>query len=364
MKQIPYKHIFIIGPTASGKSDLAIELAKQYNGEIISADSRQVYRGMDVGTGKVTRDSIASHPEQNDDSSRNAVEGSHNHKRDPSARRLGRDDNSYYSEGVRHHLIDVASPRREYNVSHFLRDAKKVIADIEKRGKLPIICGGTHFWIQALLTGQTLPEVKPDKTLRRRLEKKSTERLFNMLQEKNPERAKTIDAKNPYRLIRALEIIDAIGKVPALHCHSELAEESQYARDQDPSTRRLGRDDTTLIIALNPKKEILRERIRTRLEKRFDAGMIEEVRHLRATGISWKRLESFGLEYRYIALFLQGKMTETEMKERLFFEIWHYAKRQLSFIRRMSEGGIRIHWIESDEEALPLIYPPPPRQSE
>ncbi len=326
MKQPSHNLIAIIGPTASGKSDLAIALAKQYDGEVISADSRQVYRGMDIGTGKVLKD---------------LPENTNLKTQKPNKRRIA----DYYSEGVRHHLIDVASPRREYNISHFLRDAKKAIADIEKRGKVAIICGGTHFWIQTLLTGQTLPEVKPDKILRATLEKKSLEELFAMLQEKNPERAKTIDAKNPYRLIRALEIIESLGKVPPPIRYS-IFPACWSGRDIRYSS---------CIIALNPEKEILRERIRTRLEKRFGEGMTDEVRRLRTVGISWKRLESFGLEYRYIALFLQGKISEHAMREKLFFEIWHYAKRQLSFIRRMEKEGFPIHWFEKSGEAQEIL---------
>lgn len=334
MKQSPCNIIVIIGPTASGKSDLAIALAKQYDGEIISADSRQVYRGMDIGTGKVNRDDaqISKYKFQN------------------TKKRIAH----YYSEGVRHHLLDVASPRREYNISHFLRDAKQAIADIEKRGKLPIICGGTHFWIQTLLTGETLPEVKPNEVLRAQLEKKSAKELFCMLEEKDPERATTIDRKNSYRLIRALEIIESLGKVPALGSHPELVEGSPKS-DWDSSTRRLTQNDNSIIIAINPEKQVLRERIQIRLEKRFTEGMTEEIERLRASGLSWKRLESFGLEYRYIALFLQEKISEEEMKEKLFFEIWHYAKRQLSFIRRMEKQGLTIHWVSDPEEAISLM---------
>jgi tRNA dimethylallyltransferase len=317
MRQTLYKSIVIIGPTASGKSDLAIAIAKQYDGEIVSADSRQVYRGMDKGTGKVNRDDA---------------------QMSKSKFQISKRKNDYYSEGIRHHLIDVASPRREYNVSHFLRDAKKSIADIEKRGKLPIICGGTHFWVQTLLTGETLPEVTPDKNLRAELDKKSTETLSRMLEEKDPKRAETIDKKNKYRLIRALEIIGSLGAVPAPIRHP--ASDTRYP---------------ACIIAMSPDKEILRERIRIRLEKRFDEGMIEEVQRLRANGISFKRLESFGLEYRYIALFLQGKISETEMREQLFFEIWHYAKRQLSFIRRMEKHGLTINSARDTEHALRII---------
>ncbi|MDQ5961455.1 MAG: tRNA dimethylallyltransferase [Patescibacteria group bacterium] len=317
MKRPHYNIIAIIGPTASGKSDLAIALAKKYDGEIISADSRQVYRGMDIGTGKVVNDFPVISNSQFLISKK--------------------ERGLYLSEGIIHHLIDVASPKREYNISHFLRDAKKAITDIEKRGKLPIICGGTHFWIQALITGQTLPEVKPDKLLRAKLEKKSVEELFAMLEEKDPERAETIDAKNKYRLIRALEICDALGSVP--NTKYEI-QNTKY---------------NSIIITLNPEKEILRERIRLRLEKRFEEGMIEEVQNLRDSGISWKRLEGFGLEYRYIARFLQGKISEEEMKEKLFFEIWHYAKRQLSFIRRWEKQGIQIHWIEKLEDAKKIL---------
>lgn len=340
MQQSPHNLIAIIGPTASGKSDLAIALAKQYDGEVISADSRQVYRGMDIGTGKVTRDFTPSHPE--------LIEGYQKFDRDSSTRRFPariatrsvaggsrNDKKMFYSEGIRHHLIDVASPKREYNIAHFLRDAKQAIADIERRGKLPIICGGTHFWIQALLEHQTLPEVKPNKTLRAKLETKSVEELFLMLEEKDPDRAETIDRKNKIRLVRALEICEAIGKVPSIQMNQESRIKNQKL----------------LILALNPDKEILRERIRLRLEKRFSEGMIKEVERLHENGVSYKRLENFGLEYRFIARFLRKKISETEMKEKLFFEIWHYAKRQLSWLRRWEKQGAKIHWIKNQEEA-------------
>ena len=329
MEKHHYNLIAIIGPTASGKSDLAISLAKKYDGEIISADSRQVYRGMDIGTGKVPRDlSVISNFQFPLAASR--VRGQAISKRKNA---------DYFSEGVRHHLIDVASPRREYNISHFLRDAKKAIAGIEKRGKMPIICGGTHFWIQAILSDQAIPKVKPDKVLRAKLERKTVEELFTMLQEKDPARAETIDAYNKFRLVRALEIVDILGKVPPI-----LKNQESRIKNQE-----------MLIIALSPEKEILRERIRIRLEKRFNEGMIEEVRELRSSGISWKRLESFGLEYRYIAQFLQEKISEAEMRERLFFEIWHYAKRQLSWIRRWEKQGAEIYQIESEKEGLAII---------
>lgn len=309
------KTIVIMGPTASGKSDLAIVLAQKYDGEIVSADSRQVYRGMDIGTGKVARDFTGNDKIQmTNDKFRNY----------------------YFSEGIRHHLIDVASPKRNYNVTHFVRDAKHAITDIKKRGKTPIICGGTGFWIQALIEDNPFPAVKPNPALRQKLSKLSIATLFTELEKKDPIRAKNIDARNKIRLIRALEICATLGTVPPLPKSYQLQTESY------------------LIIVLNPSQEILYQNIAVRLEKRMDQGMVSEVERLRAEGISWKRLESFGLEYKYIALFLQKKITLEVMKERLEFEIHHYAKRQLTWLRRF-EKTIPLHWITTPEEAKKVI---------
>ncbi len=292
------KTIVIVGPTASGKSDLAILLAQKYNGEIISADSRQVYRGMDIGTGKVTK----------------------------AEQKL-----------AKHWLLDIASPKRSYNVTHFVRDAKKTIADIHRRGKTPIICGGSGFWVQALIEDNPFPAVKPNPTLRKELEKISVEKLFAKLKKKDLRRAKNIDAKNKVRLIRALEICTALGKVPVL----------------DPSSVTSHQD--FFILALSPPQETLYRNIETRLEKRIKKGMVAEVTKLRTSGLSWKKLESFGLEYKYIAFFIQMKISREEMKEQLNFEIRHYAKRQLTWLRRFEKQGARIHWITKPSAALTLV---------
>jgi tRNA dimethylallyltransferase len=292
------KILVIVGPTASGKSDLAIVLAHRYDGEIISADSRQVYRGMNIGSGKVT-------------------------KRE---QRL-----------AKHWLIDTASPKRMYNVTHFVRDAKKIIIHMKKRGKTPIICGGTGFWIQALIENNTFPAVNPDFKLRKELGKLSVEKLFAILRKKDPARAKTIDAKNKIRLIRALEICQALGVVPRRNSKIRI------------------QDSDFLIIALNPDKRILKKNIEARLEKRLKKGMVSEVKRLRADGISWKRLESFGLEYKNIALFLQKKITRDMMREKLKYEIWHYAKRQLTWLRRFEKMGACIHWITDPKDAMKII---------
>ncbi len=273
--------LVIIGPTSSGKSDQAIRLAKKYNGEIISADSRQVYKGMDIGTGKVT-------------------------KRE---QRL-----------VPHHLLDIASPKRMYTVTHFQRDAARAIRDITRRGKLPIICGGTGFWIDALLSSSKFPNVQPNKSLRKKLSKLSAEELFAILQKKDSERAASIDKHNPVRLIRALEIIEATKKP----IQKAAASESPY---------------DTEIIFVNPTRKTLYQRIEKRLKKRFKQGMIAEVVRLRKSGVSDKRLIELGLEYRYITYYLQGKLTRTEMEAKLLSEIKKYAKRQMTWIRGMQKRG-------------------------
>lgn len=293
----------ILGPTSSGKSDYAIRLAKQVDGEIVSVDSRQVYRGMDIGTGKVSKDLPERYQVQDTRYKKNA----------------------FYSEGIRHHLIDVASPKRNYNVTHFLRDAEKAITDIERRGKVPILCGGTAFWIEALLFGTKFPAVKPDKALRAKLGKLSVEELSAMLEKQDPERAGTIDTKNKIRLIRALEIISSLGKVP-----SPKIEDRRYRHAK--------------IIVLIPPKELLHERIEKRLTERLSQGMIDEVKRLHEEGVSWKRLENFGLEYRWCTRYLQEKVSREDMEAELLKESRHYAKRQLTFLRRLEREGLEIEW--------------------
>lgn len=296
IKLHPHQVLVIAGQTASGKSSLAIELAQKYNGEIISADSRQIYRGMDIGTGKVTREEQAL---------------------------------------AKHHLIDICHPNDEYNVTDFKRDAEALIADIQSRGKLPIICGGTGFWIQALVDNQSFPAVPPNKALRAELAKVPCEELFKKLKAIDPQRAKTIDAKNAFRLIRALEIIEALGTVPPLH---DVASRNNY-----------------VIIAIHPSKEKLDAKIRTRLEERFDQDMIGEVKRLHSKGISWEKLDAFGLEYRWIAQFVQRKINDRMMHEKLYFDIVHYSKRQLTWLHRWEKQGARIHWVQDASQVDMVI---------
>ncbi len=292
------KIIVILGPTSSGKSSLAIEIAKKWNGEIISADSRQVYRGMDIGTGKVTQEEQAQ---------------------------------------VRHWLLDIADPNDDYNVSHFVRDARIAFEDIVGRNKLPILCGGTGFWIQALVENHELPNISPDPALREALAVKTKEELFEMLNQLNPERTQTIDRDNPRRLIRAIEIAQNQNK------------ESDTVPKIPPSPFLVAH---SLLIALCPPKDILDARIQARLEARFNQGMIAEVEQLHDRGVSWERLDTFGLEYRWISRFLRKTLSLNEMKERLFFDSIHYAKRQMTWIRRWQRQGASLHSVETPEEAF------------
>lgn len=306
------KIIVVVGPTASGKSDLAVLIAKKFNGEIVSADSRQVYRGMDIGTGKVPPDRIYPF----------ARKGKSKKKTKPEL---------YIYKNIPHHLLSVASPKRTFTVARYIRLAEKAIRGILDRGKLPVVVGGTGFYIQALVDGITIPEVPPNLKLRRGLERKTTEELFQLLQERDPERAATIERKNKRRLIRAIEITAVLGRVP------KLKRAPKY---------------NALFIGIKIPDEELRQKIHARLLARIKLGMISEVKKLREKeNVSWKRLESFGLEYRYAARYLQGVFSCEEMVRQLELAIWHYASRQMTWFKK----DMRINWIEKQNEALRLV---------
>ncbi|MFA6554136.1 MAG: tRNA (adenosine(37)-N6)-dimethylallyltransferase MiaA [Candidatus Paceibacterota bacterium] len=282
------KLIVILGPTASGKSNLAVQIAKKIGGEVISADSRQVYKGLNIGTGKIT---------------------------------------SVEMQGIPHHLLDVADPKETFTVADYVKLAEKAIADITKRNKIPIICGGTGFYIQALVDGLSIPEVPPNEELRKGLSTKTISELNKILERLDPARFETIDKDNPRRLIRAIEIATALGSVPLL--------EKTYKYD-------------TRFIGIDMPMDILKERIHKRLLSRIKNGMIEEIRNLHDNGLSWERMEDLGLEYRYVSRHLQGMITEKEMLEQLEMEICHYAKRQMTWFKRDK----KIEWYKSGEEAL------------
>ena len=289
-----------MGPTASGKSGVAIKLAQKFNGEIISADSRQVYKGLDIGSGKV--DGVWS-----------------------------MEHGAFVSENVLHHLIDVAEPMEDYNISHFKKDAEKIIGEIIGRGKIPIICGGTNFWIDSITNNTIIPEVAPDELLRSMLRSKTTEELFEELKKIDPERAKNIDAKNPVRLIRAIEICKALGKVPKLSVVSCKLSVKKY---------------DFLQIGIKTEREELNAKIQKRLNERFDEGMIQEVESLQKNGVTYEWLERIGLEYRWISRFLQDKVGLDEMKKLLYFDIIHFAKRQMTWLKRNKD----IIWLDKYED--------------
>lgn len=290
------KLIVILGQTATGKSDFAVQIAKDVNGEIISADSRQVYKGMNLGSGKITKKEM---------------------------------------HGVRHYMLDILSPKKIFSVSQFQKKALKEIKNILKNNKVPVICGGTGFYIDALVDNTNFPEVPPNKKLREELAKKSKSELLKLLMKLDKNRAENIDQNNPVRLIRAIEIAKALGKVPAL-------------KDINNSNFEV------LKIGLALPDKVLKERIKTRLLARIKKGMIKEIKDLHdKEKISWKRLEAFGLEYRYVSLHLQNKLSKEKMIEKLNTEIWHFAKRQKTWFKR-DKATIWINPLEIHEKAFAL----------
>ncbi|OGZ00428.1 MAG: tRNA (adenosine(37)-N6)-dimethylallyltransferase MiaA [Candidatus Liptonbacteria bacterium RIFCSPLOWO2_01_FULL_52_25] len=306
------KVIVVVGPTASGKSALAIRIAKKFNGEVISADSRQVYRGMDIGTGKVP----ISYATRRGAWTKSSI---------PPKGGIP------LYRGVPHHLLDVASPRTNFTVAHYQRLARRAIHDILRRGKLPILCGGTGLYIDAALYDYALPAVPPNAQLRRTLEKKPADTLFAELQRRDPRRAVSIDRHNKRRLVRALEIIRATGAV--------VPSREEVLRRTSPYD--------ILKIGLNPPHEALKKKIRARILEWLRHGLMREVKGLRAKGISWKRLHDFGLTYDYAARHLRGFLTKEEMTNELSRAIYQYAKRQRRWFRKNKD----VMWVQNEKDA-------------
>lgn len=271
------KIIVVCGPTATGKSDRAVQIAREIGGEIISADSRQVYRGLDIGSGKIT-------PEE--------------------------------MRGIPHHLLDVADPIDTFSVAQYQALAKTCIDDILARGNTPVVCGGTGLYIDAIVCGTVFPAVPPNKALRESLGSESLESLQQKLAVLDPARYALVDQKNKVRLIRAIEIAEALGSVPELEKSNEYKVEWIYLDFPD---------------------DVLKSRIHDRLLKRIDMGMLDEVGNLHSAGLSYERLESLGLEYRYLALYLQDKLSHDDMLKELEMAIWHYAKRQRTWFKKYAK---------------------------
>jgi tRNA dimethylallyltransferase len=279
------KIVVIVGATATGKSDFAVRVARRFKGEVVSADSRQIYRGLDIGTGKITKREMRSVP---------------------------------------HHMLDVASPKNIFSAAAYTEMAKRVTAEVLRRGSVPVIAGGAGFYIRALVDGITIPEVKPDTALRAKLEHLPAAKLFAMLKKLDPRYAESIDRHNPRRLVRAIEIASTLGAIPPLKRNSLYM---------------------ALKIGIIFTPDELASRIRIRLKRRLKCGMVAEARMLHAHGLSWKRMEDIGLEYRYLSRYLRGKVSRIVMETELEHAIIQYAKRQMTWFKKDKD----IHWYTSDQ---------------
>lgn len=291
------KIIVILGPTASGKSDLAVKIAKEINGEIISADSRQVYKDLNIGTGKITSEEM---------------------------------------QGIKHYLLDVANPQDRFTVMNFKKLATEAVEEIIGNKKIPILCGGTGFYIDSFIDNTNLPEVETNEELRASLKTKNVDELFETLKTLNSARASKMnesDRKNTRRLIRAIEIESG-------EKNHEITTQSEFIFEP-------------IYIGINPPKEILYQRIHDRLIKRLNDGMLNEAIDLHNKGLSFERMEELGLEYRYMGRYLQNKLTIEQMIAELEMEIKHYAKRQMTWFKRNKA----ISWYENADEVGPLGGP-------
>ncbi|MFZ4632271.1 MAG: tRNA (adenosine(37)-N6)-dimethylallyltransferase MiaA [Patescibacteria group bacterium] len=298
--------LVILGPTASGKTSLAVKLASKYQGEIISADSRQVFRGMDIGTGK------------------DLAEYKMNGKKIP------------------YHLIDVVNPNDEFDLAKYQKLANSAIKDILSRVKLPIIVGGTGLYLQALVDGYRLDKNVPDKKKRLKLEAMSVPELYKKLEKIKPDfthKLNNSDKNNPRRLIRYIEIFSSeknLGK-------------TRSALKKKPACN-------FLILGLQQDDDEMRARIMKRIVDRLNnENMIGEVERLLEEGVSAERLNSFGLEYRHINWYLQDKLNYDEMIERLGLATYRFAKRQKTWFRRWEKQGMHINWVKDLVEAEKIL---------
>lgn len=284
-----------MGPTASGKTSLGIFLAQKLKGEIISADSRQVYKGLNIGTGKVTKKEM---------------------------------------RGVKHHLLSVVSPNRQFTVDDFVKKASfatDLIYHIDH--KIPIVVGGTGLYVDVLLGRMGYAPVPPNQKLREQLERQTTKQLLKQLKQIDPARAKTVEPHNKRRIIRAIEVAKAIGQSPTTSTTSTT--NNKY---------------DILWLGLSPTQQKLHKNIHTRLQARIKAGMVAEARRLHKAGLSYKRMDELGLEYRWLARLLKKEVSQAEFEEGLERDIRAYAKRQMRWFKR----NRNIHWINSKSQALKL----------
>ena len=287
--------ITILGPTACGKTDLAAHLAYYIDGEIISADSRQVYRGMDIGTGKDLADYTVN----------------------------GRQ--------IPYHLIDICDPGEKYNLFRYQQDFHKVYSDIRSRGKVPVLCGGTGLYIESVLRGYSLSPVPQNPELRKSLEGRSlaelTDILVNLKEQTGSAMHNTTDVDSCQRAIRAIEI--------------------ESYNLQTPLEKRSMPPVDSLVIGVSIDRDLRRERITRRLKQRLDNGMVDEIRGLLDKGVSRDDLVYYGLEYKYVTMYAVGELSYDEMFRQLEIAIHQFAKRQMTWFRGMERRGVKINWIDS-----------------
>jgi tRNA dimethylallyltransferase len=292
MSNVPPKLITILGPTAGGKTGLAVKLANVIGGEIISADSRQVFKGMDIGTGK--------------------------------------DLAEYIIDGklVPYHLIDIAEPGTEFSLFRFLTEFDKAYISVTERGNTPVLCGGSGLYLDSVLRGYNVPKVNEDSSLRQELSLKSDDELMSMLASLK-KLHNTTDTSDRERLIRAVEI-ELYKSEPG-----KFENKSEFIN--------------TPVFCLNYNRETQRERITFRLKNRLNSGLIEEVEHLLEKGIPARRLKTYGLEYKYVTLFLEKELDYDEMFRLLNTAIHQFAKRQMTWFRRMEKLGVNIIWLNGED---------------
>jgi len=283
--------ITLLGPTASGKTRLAVSLAKSLTGEIISADSRQVYQNMDIGTGK---------------------------------------DIAEYGE-TPYHLIDIISPSQEYNLFEFAKDFCRCYEDIQQRNALPFLVGGTGMYLDAVLNQYKLTIAEPDKNTRLALEDKSDEELRATLLALNPDQHNQTDLQDRSRLLQAIDI-------------------AQSTQQEAPEL--IWPKFTPCILGISVSREETRRRITSRLKLRLNEGMIEEVEQLHQMGITWEKLDFFGLEYRFIASHLKGELNYNDMYQKLNSAIHYFAKQQEKWFRKMQRSGLKINWLKQDDKLV------------
>ena len=289
--------LVVTGPTATGKTKVAVDIASKYNGEIISADSRQIYKGMDIGTGKDL------------------------------------DEYSINNKKISYHLIDILNPKENYSVYQFQRDFLASYNKIKDGGNLPILCGGTGLYIESILLKYKLQNSPgPNQDLRNSLEEKSTEELLEMFQNISPEKYQDPskkDTKN--RIIRSIEIeLDKTAEEPDIFINQNI--------------------DNFLVLGIKQERQDNRDLIKKRLIERIDKGLIDEVRGLVNNGLHVSRLDYFGLEYKFVGQYLKNEIIKEELIEKLHIAICQFAKRQMSWFRRMEKRGIRIQWVSPDDK--------------